>query len=102
MGCVQSDTAGSKEERRTAAQIDADLRSDNRRKAPELRLLLLGTRTKNEMDGSMKRINDNEANGKRFSERLTVFLDFLGSGESGKSTIAKVCDYRDVCHVDKR
>ena len=42
MGCVHSDTAGSKAERQTAAQIDAELRSDHRRKAPELRLLLLG------------------------------------------------------------
>lgn len=43
MGCVHSDEPGTKEERAIAAQIDADLRGDTRRKAPELRLLLLGT-----------------------------------------------------------
>jgi GTPase SAR1 family protein len=42
MGCVQSGAQGSKEDRAIAAQIDADLRSDARRKAPEFRLLLLG------------------------------------------------------------
>lgn len=44
MGCAQSGEQGSKEDRVIAAQIDAELRADARRKAPELRILLLGTK----------------------------------------------------------
>lgn len=43
MGCAQSGEQGSKEDRAIAAQIDAELRADARRKSPELRILLLGT-----------------------------------------------------------
>jgi len=42
MGCAQSGEQGSKEDRAIAAQIDAELRADARRKSPELRILLLG------------------------------------------------------------